>query len=117
MATEAVEILGGRGAASAESAIEREASQVERSVTKEAESNNSWRSRRIRPRHNSFDDNDEEETSDEPQIYRVSCSQCGGSGAVYMLDYYGNVQYDLYGNPMVSPCSYCGGAGTILVSE
>lgn len=113
-ATEALEMLERKGATSVESTIEREATQVERASTKEAESYGSSRNRRYRPQHNSYDD---DESVDEPQVYTVQCSQCSGSGVVYILDYYGNVQYDYYGNPLVSPCPSCGGSGSIIVSE
>lgn len=113
-ATEALELIERKGASKAASAIEREASQVERSAAREAEGYNSGRTRTYRPRHSSYD---EEESSYQPQVYTVQCSQCGGSGAVYMVDYYGNIQYDYYGNPVISQCPSCGGAGFFLVSE
>lgn len=114
VATEALEIIEKKGASKAASAIERDAAQIERSATREAEGYNSSRSRSYRPRHSSYD---EDESSYQPQVYTVQCSQCGGSGAVYMVDYYGNIQFDYYGNPVINQCPSCGGAGSILVSE
>lgn len=114
VATEALEIIEKKGASKAASAIERDASQIERSAAREAEGYNSGRSRTYRPRHSSYD---EDESSYQPQVYTVQCSQCGGSGAVYIVDYYGNIQYDYYGNPVIGQCPNCGGAGSILVSE
>lgn len=113
-ATEALELIERKGASKAATAIEREASQVERSAVREAEGYNSGRTRTYRPRHSSYDEN---ESSYQPQVYTVQCAQCGGSGAVYMVDYYGNIQYDYYGNPLISECPSCGGAGSVLVSE
>lgn len=113
-ATEAIELIEKKGASKAASTIEREASQVERNAVRETEGYNTGRSRTYRPRHSSYD---EDESSYQPQVYSVRCSQCGGSGAVYVLDYYGNIQYDYYGNPVISQCPSCGGAGSVLVSE
>lgn len=110
-ATEALEFIEKRGASKAGSTIEREAAQAERSAAKESEGYNGYRSRR--PRHHSYDD----DGSYTPQSYTVQCSQCGGSGAVYVVDYYGNIQYDYYGNPVISQCPSCGGAGTVVVSQ
>lgn len=113
-ATEAIELIEKKGASKAATTIEREASQVERNAVREAEGYNTGRRSTYRPRHSSYD---EDESSYQPQVYSVQCSQCGGSGAVYVLDYYGNIQYDYYGNPVISQCPSCGGAGSILVSE
>lgn len=112
-ATEAIEFIEKKAGSKAASAIEREAGQAERTVVRETESYRPSRS--SRPHHHSSYDDDEE--SYEPQVYTVTCSQCGGAGAVYMLDYYGNIQYDYYGNPMVSQCPYCNGTGAILVTQ
>lgn len=114
-ATEALELIEKKAGSKAASAIEREAAQAERSAVREAEEYNAGRRRTSRPRHHSSYDSDESEY--EPQYYWVTCSQCGGVGAVYIVDYYGNIQYDYYGNPVVSQCPSCGGAGSILVSE
>lgn len=114
-ATEALELIEKKAGSKAASAIEREAAQAERSAVREVEEYNAGRSRTSRPHHHSSYDNDESEY--EPQYYTVTCSQCGGAGAVYMVDYYGNIQYDYYGNPIVSQCPSCGGAGSILVSQ
>ena len=113
-ATEALEYIERKGASKAASSIEREASQVERSAAREAKGYNSGRTRTYRPRHSSYDGN---ESSYQPQVYTAQCSQCGGRGAVYISDYYGNIQYDYYGNPVISQCPSCGGTGSILVSE
>lgn len=112
--TEAIEFIERKTASSGASAIEREVSQVERGTIREAESYNSGRSRTHRPRHNSYD---EEESSYQTQVHTVACSQCGGGGTVYVLDYYGNMQYDYYGYPVISQCPSCGGSGYILVNE
>lgn len=53
----------------------------------------------------------EEEPQRQPQAVAVVCGQCGGNGAVYLLDGYGNIMYDYYGNPQVSVCPVCSGAG------
>ncbi len=111
-ATEVLELIEQKGASKAASTIEREASQIERNAAMETEGYNAGRSRTRRPHHSSSD-----ESSYQSQVYSVQCSQCGGSGVVYVLDYYGNIQYDYYGNPAMSKCSNCGGAGSILVSE
>lgn len=114
-ATEVIEIIEKKGASKAGSVIEREATQVERNAAREAEGYNSGRSHRThRPRHNSYDD---DESSYEQQVYTVQCTQCSGSGIVYVVDSYGNVQYDYYGTPLISQCPSCGGSGTRWVSE
>ncbi len=113
-ATEALEFIEKKAGSKAATAVEREANQAERAVVRESESYSPSRSGHShRPRHGSYDD----EEDYEPQVYTVQCSQCGGAGAVYVLDYYGNIQYDYYGNPLVSQCLYCNGTGTILVSQ
>lgn len=112
-AVEALEIIERKGASKAGSAIEREATQIERNAAKEAESYHSGRTRTYRPRYNS-DDND---VSYQPQVQKIQCPSCGGSGLVYILDYYGNIQYDYYGSPIVGQCQACGGNGYFLVSE
>ena len=70
-ATEALELIERKGASKAATAIEREASQVERSAAREAEGYNSGRTRTYRPRHSSYD---EDEPSYQPQVYTVQCS-------------------------------------------
>lgn len=112
-ATEALEIIEKKASSKAASAIERETGQAERTVVRETESYRPARS--SRPHHHSSYGDDEENY--EPQVYTVTCSQCGGAGAVYMLDYYGNIQYDYYGNLMVSQCPYCNGTGVVLVTQ
>lgn len=113
VATEAIEFIEKKAGSKAASAIEREAGQAERTVVRETESYRPSRS--SHPHHHSSYNDDEE--SYEPQVYTVTCSQCGGAGAVYMLDYYGNIQYDYYGNPLVSQCPYCNGTGVVLVTQ
>lgn len=113
VATEAVEFLERKAGSKATSTIEREVGQAERNVVRETEGSSSSRSSRPRRyRHSSYDDN-----SCDTQVYTVPCSQCGGHGAVYVLDYYGNVQYDYYGNPVVNRCAYCNGTGAVLVTQ
>lgn len=113
-ATEALEIIEKKAGSKAASTIEREAAQSERAAVREAEKYNAGRNRSYRPRHHSSYDDD---SYNEPRVYTVQCNQCGGAGAVYMVDYYGNIQYDYYGNPVVSQCPSCGGAGAILVTQ
>lgn len=60
---------------------------------------------------------DEEEPQYQPQPVAVMCGQCSGSGMVYMVDYYGNVMYDMYGNPQVTACPVCGGSGQQIVYQ
>lgn len=110
-ATEALEFIEKKASSKAATTVEREASQAEQTVVRESESYTP--SRTSRTHHSSCDD----EESYEPQVYTITCSQCGGAGAVYMVDYYGNIQYDYYGNPLVSQCPYCNGTGAILVSQ
>lgn len=112
-ATEAWELIEKKAGSKAASAIEREAAQSEKSAVREAEEYETGRTRRPRPRHQSYDDN----SGSQPQCYSVQCNQCGGAGVVYMVDYYGNIQCDYYGNPIVGQCPSCGGAGSILVYE
>ena len=102
-ATEAIELIEKKAASKAASAAEREVVQAERSATK---------SRAYRPRHYSSDDN-----AYSPQVFQVQCNQCGGAGFVYIVDYYRNIQYDIYGYPIVDQCPSCGGSGSILISE
>jgi len=113
-ATEALEFIEKKAGSKAASTIEREAAQTERAAVREAETYTPSRtsSRPHRP-HHSYDNDDEYE----PQVYSVQCAQCGGAGAVYVLDYYGNIQYDYYGNPLISQCPYCNGTGAVLVSQ
>ncbi|MDE6322021.1 MAG: hypothetical protein K2L93_06955 [Muribaculaceae bacterium] len=113
-ATEALELIEKKAGSKAATAIEREAAQTERTVVREAEEYNAGRNRTYRPRHHStYDDN----SYHQPQVYTVQCSQCGGAGAVYMVDYYGNIQFDYYGNPIVSQCPSCGGTGSVTISK
>lgn len=96
-----------------EKVIEREGAQVEKSAIKEAEEFSARRKRVSRPRHHSLGD----DSYSQPSSTYIQCSQCNGAGAVYIIDYYGNIQYDYYGNPMITQCTNCGGAGSILVSH
>ncbi len=112
-ATEAIEFIEKKAGSKAATAIEREAGQAERTVGKETKSYRPTRS--SRPHHHSSYSDDEK--TYEPQVYTVTCTQCGGTGAVYMLDYYGNIQYDYFGNPLISQCPYCNGTGAILVTQ
>lgn len=41
------------------------------------------------------------------------CGFCGGQGLVNLPDYYGNIQYDWYGNPIRINCPNCGGYGWV----
>lgn len=108
-ATEALELIERKAAAKAGGALGKEGVQVERTAIKETESYTPSRSRRPRrPRHGPYDDDNRG-----PQVYTVQCSQCGGTGGAYVIDYYGNIQYDYYGNPLVSQCRYCQGTGVI----
>lgn len=129
VATEVLEIIGKKGgskaASKAASAIEREAAQAERAAAREAEAYRPSKTT-SRPRyHHSSDDDDEYDyqydyeyaSEPEPEIYTLPCSQCGGVGFNYITDYYGNFQYDYYGNPLIQQCSYCGGSGVMLVSQ
>lgn len=113
-AKEALELIEKRGASKAASTVEREASQIERATSREAERANTGRRSSFRPRHSSYD---EDESYYQPKVYSVQCSQCGGSGIVCQIDYYGNIQFDYYGNPIMGQCPNCGGSGSILVSE
>lgn len=113
-ATEAVEFIEKKAGSKAATALEEEAGQAERTVIRETEEYAPSRSSRPRhPHHSSYDDDD----TYEPQVYTVQCPQCGGSGIVYMVDYYGNIQYDYYGNPIVGQCPSCNGAGSVLVTQ
>ncbi|MBD5194922.1 MAG: hypothetical protein HDS71_08880 [Bacteroidales bacterium] len=114
-AKDVLELIEKKAGSKAATAIEREAAQTERTVVRETEEYNAGRSRSARRRHHSSHEDDD--SYHQPQVYSVQCRQCGGAGAVYMVDYYGNIQYDYYGNPMVSQCPSCGGSGAILVSE
>lgn len=96
-----------------EKVIEREGAQAEKNVIREAEESTLKRTRTSRPRHHSSGD----EFYSQPTTYYVQCGQCNGSGAIYVRDYYGNIQYDYYGNPMVSQCTNCGGRGQIEISN
>lgn len=60
---------------------------------------------------------DDNEPQYQPQATIVLCGQCGGTGAVYMLDAYGNYMTDYYGNPVVGPCGACGGTGQQVVYQ
>jgi hypothetical protein len=114
-ATKAIEFIEKKASSKAATAIEEEAEKAERTVIKESEerSTPSRSSRPHRPHHNSYDD----EESYEPQVYTIQCPQCGGAGIVYMTDYYGNIQYDYFGNPMVGQCPYCNGTGVVIVTQ
>lgn len=114
-ATEALEFIEKKaGSKAAANTVEREASQAERTVVRETESYTPSRlGHTHRPRHSFYDDEEDYES----QVYTVQCSQCGGAGAVYVIDYYGNIQYDYYGNPLVSQCPYCNGTGAIIVYQ
>lgn len=121
-ATKTIELIKKKGGASkAATTIEREAPQMERNAVREAEGYNTRGSRTYRPRYSSYDEDESSyqphESSHQPPIYSVQCSQCGGSGMVYIVDFYGNIQYDYYGNPVISQCPSCGGIGFTLVPE
>lgn len=111
-ATEALELIEKKVGAEAASALEREASKAEKSAVREIKGNNVGKNRTYRPRRRSFGD----DSYSQPQRYSVVCSQCGGAGAVYIVDYYGNIQFDMYGNPLVTQCTSCRGAGAVYVS-
>lgn len=98
-ATEVLELIEKKAGSKATSTIEREAAQSERAAIREAEDYNAGKNRSYRPRHHSSSDDD---SYNEPCVYTVQCKQCGGAGAVYIVDYYGNIQYDYYGSPIVS---------------
>lgn len=59
----------------------------------------------------------EEEPQYQPQAVAVICGQCGGCGIVYLVDGYGNIMFDYYGNPQTSVCPVCGGSGQQIVYQ
>lgn len=113
-ATEAMEFLEKRGASKGASTIEREAAQAERNAARETESYNTGRSSTYKARRSHYDG---DESSYQNQTYAIQCSQCGGGGVVYLLDYYGNIQLDYYGNPVIRQCPNCGGTGSVIVTQ
>lgn len=120
-ATEAVEYFEKKGGSLLEkegaSALEKQGGRL--TEEEEAEMERAWKNKRRADRVQDFLDgsDEEEETQYQPQPVAVMCGQCGGSGRVYMVDYYGNVMYDMYGNPQVSLCPVCGGSGQQIVYQ
>lgn len=121
-ATEAFEYMERKGG----SLLEREgASTLERQGSRTLEEEESaaeraWKNKRRADRVQDFIDGmseDEEESQYQPQPVAVLCGQCGGSGRVYTVDYYGNVVFDMYGNPQVTVCPICGGSGQQIVYQ
>lgn len=43
----------------------------------------------------------------------ITCYDCGGQGAVYYVDDYGNTETDDYGNPILYRCPTCNGSGQL----
>lgn len=43
----------------------------------------------------------------------ITCYDCGGQGAVYYVDDYGNAETDEYGNPVLYRCPTCNGSGQL----
>lgn len=43
----------------------------------------------------------------------ITCYDCGGEGAVYYVDDYGNTETDEYGNPILYRCPTCNGSGQL----
>lgn len=120
-ATEALEYMERKGGSLLEkegaSALERQGGRL--AEEEETAAERAWKNKRRADRVQDFldDSDDEEETQYQPQPTAVLCSQCSGSGRVYMVDYYGNVMYDMYGNPQVSLCPVCGGSGQQIVYQ
>lgn len=112
VATEALELIEKEGTTKAGSAIEKGVVQTNRSVTETAEEYSTRRNSNYRPRPHGHGG-----ASHQAQTYTILCSQCGGTGAVYAVDYYGNMQCDYYGNPILNLCPTCNGTGTVLVTQ
>ena len=49
----------------------------------------------------------------QPQPVNVPCNRCQQRGFIYIVDYYGNVLIDIYGNPQIMQCPNCGGSGVV----
>jgi DnaJ-class molecular chaperone len=120
-ATEALEYMERKGGSLLEkegaSILERQGGRL--AEEEETAAERAWKNKRRADRVQEFLDgsDDEEETQYQPQPTAVLCSQCGGSGAVYILDMYGNPVFDMYGNPQISPCPVCSGNGQVIVYQ
>lgn len=123
-ATEAVEFFEKKGGSLLEkegaSALERSGSRI--AEEEESAAQKAWKNKRRAERVQDFlddmsEDEEEETPQYQPQPIAILCGRCGGNGRVYMVDYYGNVMLDMYGNPQVTLCPACGGSGQQIVYQ
>lgn len=52
-----------------------------------------------------------------PQQIVIQCTQCNGGGIVYVVDGFGNIVTDYYGNAQTMYCPNCKGQGRIVVYQ
>ena len=111
-ATEAVEYFEKKGG----KLLEKEGSRI--IEEEEPAAQKYWKAKRRAERIQDFVEGlTEDEPQYQPQPVAIICGQCRGNGAVYLVDGYGNIMYDYYGNPQVSMCLTCGGSGQQIVYQ
>lgn len=76
---------------------------------------NKRRADRIRDNIDNLLEEDEEEYV--PQQTIIQCPQCNGGGIVYVVDAYGNIVTDYYGNAQTMYCPNCQGQGRVVVYQ
>lgn len=76
---------------------------------------NKRRAERVRDNIEDFFEEDEEEYV--PQQTIIQCPQCNGGGIVYVVDAYGNIVTDYYGNAQTMYCPNCQGQGRVVVYQ